>query len=137
MTHDDNLNGLAVLKRDGRGRIRSTPEQRREAVEQFERSGLSGPAFCRVAGIHYQTFVGWRKEARSRSARQGVKPRPAAAIEPTAIRLMEVAPALAPVSSPLQVALPGGARLLVADIAQATLAAHLITALNPTSTAPC
>jgi transposase-like protein len=139
MTHDDPRNGLAVLKRDGRGRVRSTPEQRREAMAQFERSGLSGPAFCRVAGIHYQTFVGWRKEARNsrRPVTGSIEARPAAAIQPATIRLVEALPAAVRASSPLQVALPGGALLLIADASQVQLAAQLLQNLNPAPTAPC
>ena len=79
------------------------------------RSGLSGPAFCRVAGIHYQTFVGWRKEARNsrRPVTGSIEARPAAAIQPATIRLVEALPAALCASSPLQVALPGGALLLI------------------------
>jgi hypothetical protein len=71
MIDDDMMGEVAVLKCDGRGRVRSTLAQRMEAVAEFERSGLSGPAFCRVAGINYQTFVGWRNEARRKAGAQG------------------------------------------------------------------
>lgn len=126
-----------MLKRDGRGRVRSTPEQRREAVVQFERSGLSGPAFCRVAGIRYQTFVGWRKEARKQLEARDMGAWPAAAFQPATIRLVEAMPMAAPGCGPLQVALPGGALLLIADAAQAALAARLLQTLAQTATASC
>lgn len=133
MTDDDHKGGPVVLKRDGRGRVRCTPEQRREAVAEFERSGLSGPAFCQVAGINYQTFVGWRKEARRKAASPAVRLQPVAG-QPGPIRLTEVvlpAPSPSPVRSPegLQVHLPGGACLVITDAAQVPLAAQLIQTL--------
>ena len=35
-----------------------------ELLAEYERSGLSGPAFARVTGINYQTFAWWRQEQR-------------------------------------------------------------------------
>ena len=101
LTHDDPCNGFAALKRkrNGRGRVPSTPQQRREAVAQFERSGLSGPSFCRVAGIRYQTLVGWRKEARSRPVTSGIQARSVEATQPAPIRIVEATPTAAPASS--------------------------------------
>ncbi len=123
MTHDDHKSGMTVLKRDGRGRVRSTPPQRGEAVAQFERSGLSGPAFCRMAGIHYQTFVCWRKAARD------IQPRSAAALQPVTIRKVEAISAATPASAALQVALCGGAILQITDASQVVLAVHLLQAM--------
>ena len=101
------------------------------AAAEFERSGLSGPAFCQVAGIKYQTFVGWRKEARRKAASQagGVQP---GLGQRGAIRLTEVVLQAQPQvrgEDGLQVHLPGGARLVITDAAQVPLAAQLIQAL--------
>ncbi len=131
MTNDDPKSGLAVLKRDGRGRVRTTLEQRREAVAEFERSGLSGPAFCQVAGIKYQTFVGWRKAARRKAASQAGGLQPVVG-QPGTIRLTEVVLQAQPqirAEDGLQVHLPGGVRLVITDAAQVPLAVHLIQAL--------
>lgn len=130
MTDDDNRGELAVLKRDGRGRVRSTRAQRREVVAQFERSGLSGPAFCKVAGINYQTFVGWRKEAR-RDRRSDAVRGASVATPPNSVRFLEASLPQMQVAARagIEVCLTGGARLLVADVAQVPLAAQLIKAL--------
>lgn len=33
-------------------------------MDQYERSGLSGPKFAEVAGVCYQTFAGWMQKRR-------------------------------------------------------------------------
>jgi transposase-like protein len=131
MIDDDMTGEVAVLKCDGRGRVRSTLAQRLEAVAEFERSGLSGPAFCRVAGINYQTFVGWRNEARRKAGAQGGELLEVAA-RPGGIRLLEASLQGAqslPGGAGIEVHLLGGARVFVGDAAQTLLAAHLIKAL--------
>lgn len=52
---------IPLSKRDARGRVQHSPAQREDFLDAYERSGLSGPVFARVAGINYQTFAGWRK----------------------------------------------------------------------------
>ena len=56
MTDGENRLAAGPLKIDRRGRVRSTVAQRQAVLAEFERSGLSGPQFARVAGIAYQTF---------------------------------------------------------------------------------
>ena len=52
-------NQLTILKRDARGRVRSTAEARAEAVAEYRRSGLSASAFAKMAGISKNTFWNW------------------------------------------------------------------------------
>ena len=52
-------NRLTILKRDARGRVRSTAEARAEAVAEYRRSGLSASAFAKMAGISKNTFWNW------------------------------------------------------------------------------
>ena len=54
---DSASGGRAILKRDKKGRVRSTSAQRLEVLEQLEGSGLSGPEFARVARMPYQTLA--------------------------------------------------------------------------------
>lgn len=130
MTNDDNGGGLAVLKRDGRGRVRSTKEQRFEVVAQFDRSGLSGPAFCKVAGINYQTFVGWRKASR-RDRCSGAVSGASVAAPSAGIRFLEASlPTVqCAAHAVIEVCLTSGARVLVTDATQVPLVAQLIKAL--------
>lgn len=68
MTDGDTTEGAAlVLRRDGVGRVRRSAEQRAEIMAAFDRSGLSGPQFARVAGISYQTLATWLKKRRDAS----------------------------------------------------------------------
>jgi hypothetical protein len=140
MTDSDITPTSVVLKRDSRGRVRSTLAQRRALLEAFARSGLSGPAFALVAGINYQTFATWRQEQRKPAAAitaaPAVLPLDAQARPP---RFVEVTRQETPCSSltrtTLCVDMPGGASFMITDAAQTTLAAQLIKALS--SSSPC
>jgi DNA-binding transcriptional regulator/RsmH inhibitor MraZ len=46
-----------VLKTDTRGRVRVPAERREALLDEFEKSGMSGAKFARLAGIHYATFA--------------------------------------------------------------------------------
>lgn len=55
---------LEILKQDRKGRVR-TPRAKREAIlDEYERSGMSGPDFARYHGIKYQTFATWIQKRR-------------------------------------------------------------------------
>lgn len=45
------------LKRDMLGSVTATKEQREALLDDYERSGLKGKPFARVAGLNYQTFA--------------------------------------------------------------------------------
>lgn len=118
-------NQLTILKRDDLGRVQSTAESRAEAVAEYQRSGLSATAFAKMAGIAPNTFWNWLHaqgltQKRPRALAGASKP----------VRFMQVTPQ--PVSSTmaLQVRLPGGVVIEVADAAQVVLTARLIEALN-------
>ncbi len=118
-------NQLTILKRDDLGRVQSTAESRAAAVAEYQRSGLSATAFAKMAGIAPNTFWNWLHA-------QGLtQKRPRALVGASKpVRLVQVTPQ--PVSSTmaLQVRLPGGVVIEVADSAQAVLTARLIEALN-------
>jgi len=50
-----------ILKRDVLGRVTVTKAQREALLDEFERSGLSGPRFAAMVGLKYQTFATWRR----------------------------------------------------------------------------
>ena len=143
--HDDEP--MMLLKRDVLGRT-FTPKARREALlDEFERSGLKGKRFARLAGIKYPTFAVWiqkRRRARGDYAAMAIASNaspstPTPARTPRALRLVEalaapscaVAPADAhAAAAALEVLLPGGARLLVNHSAQVALAAQLLNSLR-------
>ena len=117
-------NQLAILKRDDLGRVPSTAESRAAAVAEYQRSGLSATAFAKMAGIAPNTFWNWLHaqgltQKRPRALAGASKP----------VRFIQVTPQ--PVSSTmvLQVRLPGGVVIEVADTAQSVLTARLIEAL--------
>ncbi len=107
---------------DTRGRVRTSREQRRLILDEFERSGVSAVEFARRSGLKYSTLAGWRHRHR-RSKRPGpVRP----------VRLLEaVLPTSSlPAMATLPVLLPGGARLEIACTAQLPLAAALLRELE-------
>ncbi len=55
----DGAEQTTILKRDALGRVTVTREQREALLDQFERSGLKGQPFARMAGVNYQTFAVW------------------------------------------------------------------------------
>lgn len=87
---------------DSKGRLRTSKEQRRVILAEFERSGISAAAFAQRTGLKYSTFAAWVQ--RYRRTKRPVRKSP--------LRLLEaVATQPAPIVVPLQVQLPGGARL--------------------------
>ena len=110
---------------DTKGRVRTSREQRRLILDEFERSGVSAVEFARRAGLKYSTLAGWRHRHR-RSKRPGpVRP----------VRLLEAVSPTAPLPASnalpvLPVLLPGGARLELSCAAQLPLAAALFRELE-------
>jgi transposase-like protein len=103
---------------DTKGRVRTSVEQRRLILAEFERSGVSAVQFARRAGLKYSTLAAWvLRERRSKTLQQA-----------PSVRLLEavVDPAQGETSSSLVLQLPGGARLEVNNAQQAALAAELV-----------
>jgi len=148
MTDSDVTNTtMTVLKRDALGRVQRTVAQREAVLDEWERSGLSGTAFARISGIHYQTLATWRQQRRRKrgEVRTGTRGRmpSRSASSPQGLRLVEVAAATAETaisvlpsttvggndSGVLEVALPGGAVARMINPQQALLLAELLKAL--------
>jgi transposase InsO family protein len=71
-------------KPEGKRKLkRSTPEARRQAVEAWQRSGLTQAMFAKQWGVNPMTFSGWvaRTGARTPGERRGRKPSLAAAVK--------------------------------------------------------
>lgn len=112
-----------ILKRDARGRVRTPVEQRAAVVAEFERSGLPGTQFARLAGMKYPTLMGWVSRLR--------RTRAAKARRRGKLLFLEAELARPAEQSALSVELGGGAAVLkIADGAQVPLAAQLIKALQ-------
>ena len=105
---------------DAKGRVRTSKEQRRVILAEFERSGVSAAQFARRTGLKYSTFVAWVQRY-PRVKRPGLK---------SPVRLLEAVVGPAPIVPALEVQLPGGARLEVREASQVALVAALIRALE-------
>jgi hypothetical protein len=141
---DKNRAKMTILKRDALGRVSHTAQQREALLDEFERSGMKGLPFARMAEVNYQTFASWiqkRRRARGDYAMPAPKSTPASGSRPrkAALALVEVAlPAVAAVpasaGSALELHLPAGGHLRITDAHQAVLAAHLLRHLELSTT---
>ena len=120
-----------ILKVDTTGRVWTPREQREAALDEFERSGMPASRFAERIGVKYSTFATWAHQRRKlRGCAEAVQERRA---EPAALKWVEAVPEDVRPSSAacaLVVHLPGGARMEIADGAQAAIAAGLLRALG-------
>jgi transposase-like protein len=105
---------------DTKGRVRTSGEQRRVILAEFERSGVSAARFAQRAGLKYSTFAAWVQRYRRTKRPKRRSP----------LRLLEAVVGPAPLMPALQVQLPGGARLEIREAGQIPLAAALVRALE-------
>jgi hypothetical protein len=131
------LNGnLEVLKQDSRGRVRVAASRREALLDEFDRSGLSGAKFARLAGVKYSTFAAWVARRRKQHKVLAVCPSADqsgrdAGGEP--VRLFEAVVDEAALSARdaagaggLVIELPGGARTRVESALHLRMAAELV-----------
>jgi len=130
----------SLLKQDVRGRVR-TPVKRREALlDEFERSGLSGPKFAALVGVKYQTLAWW-VHGRRKNRRAAKDPGAVVSGLPaSSLRLVEAVVSgeenaerrdgAIGTASVLQVHLAGGVRIEVGDVRQVKLVVSLLKALG-------
>lgn len=106
---------------DTQGRVRTTKEQRRIILAQFEHSGMSATQFAQRTGLKYSTFAAWVQRYHRTKRPERKSP----------VRLLEAVVAPTSLVSALQVQLPSGARLEIREAGQVPLVAALLRALEP------
>ncbi len=114
------LTGKLPVALDTKGRVRTSKEQRRLILAEFECSGMSAVQFARRTGLKYSTFAAWLQRSR-RTKRPARK---------TRVRLLEAVLTTSTSATSLTVLLPGGARLEIREAGQVPLAAALVHALE-------
>lgn len=114
-----------LLKTDKLGRIRIPDSKRKEILDEFGRSGLSGQAFAKLAGIKYPTFATWIQKHR-RAAIPRSQPEKTQWVEVTPPE-----PLLKPQGISLQLGrLGAGARLEITSLDQVDLTVALLHKLQ-------
>lgn len=116
---------VKLLKTDVNGRVRTARARREAWRDEFERRGSSAAQFAALVSVNYPTFASWvqqRRRDRKDAVVASAQTQPNAA---GALHLMEAT--IAPTAGrgaqrSLVVELPCGARLSIADSAQAILA---------------
>ena len=119
-----------LIKTDVLGRMKHTREQRDQILDEFERSGLSGPKFAALCGVKYQTFATWRQ---SRKRGRNLYPkRPPGRKAVARVQWLEasVQPSAPSVGTGLMLHLSGGARAEITHPQHIGLAAALVRALE-------
>ena len=119
----------SLIKTDALGRMQRTPEQRERILDEYERSGLSGPKFAALCGVKYQTFASWLSRRKSRCQPHPKRqPQRKAA---TQVQWLEASVRSAEASSSgLLLQLPGGVRAQISSQSHIPLAAALVRALE-------
>jgi len=141
---------LEIFKADrrGRGRVRVPLERREALMDEFEKSGVSGAEFARLAGIKYATFANWRQKRRKGGGpgeeSAGAGGAAGSAMSGGPVRIFEAvveerAAAQRMTGHPvgLLIELPGGGRMEVQSSQQARLAAELLEYLAQSRRCPC
>ncbi len=120
-----------VLKTDTLGRVKMTAAQRERVLDEFERSGLSGAKFAKLAGINYQTFATWaRRRGRQREAEAGKTPStPAEPVKWLEAGIGEVPHSGSQTGHAVVLHWPGGVSAELHDARQIPLVAALVRAL--------
>lgn len=119
-----------VMKTDERGRVLVPVERREALLDEFEKSGMSGAKFARLAGIKYATFANWVQGRRKR--------RTEGAAEESPIRLLEaVLEDRGAAGAGLLIELPGGGRVRVESPLQLRLAAELLSMMAQNGGSRC
>lgn len=113
-----------LLKADECGRVRTSKERREAVLAEFDRSGLSGAKFARLAGIKYPTFMYWLKQRRGEGQSQVSESRGVGFVE----ALIEGA-SQRERGEGLIIEMGGGARVRVESPLQLQLAAELLRLL--------
>jgi len=115
-----------VLKTDGRRRVRVPVERREALLDEFEKSGMSGARFARLAGIKYATFANWTQARRKAKTQETPGSVP--------LRLIEaVMEGGGSGSGGLVIELLGGGRVRVESPLQLRLAAELLSLMAQNS----
>jgi hypothetical protein len=117
----DSGGGSSVIRSDRRGRMLISAPQREALLDEFDRSGLSAMAFCRMHGLVYPTFAAWVQKRRRLSST-------APAFAEVIVEPCEEA-RTAVVASPLRITLPSGAILEMTHREQLSLAVELLRQL--------
>jgi hypothetical protein len=125
-----------LLSADERGRVRVSVERREALLDDFERSGLSGVRFARLAGINYQTFAVWvRKRRKIRSEQPVVEKAEQMVRFVEAVNEREAEVMIEGYG--LEIELPGAAKIRVKSPAQLQMAAELLRLLAGTGARGC
>ena len=131
-----------VLKTDALGRVTISREHREALLDAFDQSGMKGLKFARQHGVNYQTFANWIQKRRRE---RGLYPVVRSAVADTSLKLTlaevelprDPAPPTAekPAPAAVEITLPGGLLIRVANRAAIPLAVELVTALE--ASRPC
>jgi transposase-like protein len=122
-TSSESPTDSTIIRTGSDGRLRYSPEQRRELLAAFDRGGLSAMAFCRQHGVAYQTFIAWLRKERERGA--SLLPDDAPAFAEVMMQQASQCP-----SAALRMVLPCGTVMEIQSRAALPLAAELLQSLR-------
>jgi hypothetical protein len=129
---------VEILKTDALGRVRVTVQRREALLDEFERGEMNASQFAEFVGVKYQTFATWlqkrRRERRATKCQKTALPLPDGDqmrwAEAVLVNEGNIDGSGVSGGANLNVILPGGARIEIAQAGQTELAADLILALQ-------
>ena len=124
-----------VMKIDGKGCVRTPRSRQNELLDEYERSGLTGPKFSALAGIKYPTFAYWLQRRRKERLSGAQKPLSNSADPVRWLEAVVDQTTSGCAGSGLLVRLPGNATMEVSSNMQLVLAAQLLHLLSTQKTA--
>ena len=122
-----------ILKTDSLARLQTPRRRKEELLDEFDRSGLSGPKFAQLAGLKYSTFAAWvakRKRSRTTEAPVARSLPETAQVQWLEAVVDQAKAATAKKACVLTVYIGKEARTEIADVQQIQLAAMLLRALE-------
>ena len=120
----------AILKTDGAGRVKHSPQRRKELLDEFERSGLSGAKFAAPVGVGYSTFAAWAAQRRKTRPPSPLPAQTRPSVQWLEAVVSQAAATATPAGAALKLELGAGAWTEVSRAEQIPLAAALLQALE-------
>lgn len=124
--------GSEIVKTSKVGYMLTSRQRRAELLAEFDKSGLCGSAFAKLAGVKYPTFMHWLQQRRLKQPASSLPSAPSRKVTPglwlEAVIQKPQSETSNGAAPPLVVRLPSGAALEIGHASHVPLGAALLRA---------
>ena len=129
---------VQIIPTESVGRVRTSGDRREELLAEYDRSGMTGAAFCRWVGVKYPTFMSWLSKRREAEAGAASRPEGGEPMQWLEAVMEEPTTECRPHRSSgcaesLRIEFGCGARMEIGSASQAALAAAVLRELERSS----